>query len=47
MDLPGYRLHPLKGDMAGLWSVRVTGNWRVVFGCEGTEALDIDLVDYH
>ena len=35
MDLPGYRLHPLKGDMVGLWSVRVTNNLRVVFGFEG------------
>ena len=47
MDLPGFRLHPLKGDMAGLWSVRVTNNLRVVFGFEGTEAVDIDLIDYH
>lgn len=47
MDLPGYRLHPFKGDMAGLWSVRVTSNFRVVFGFEGAEAVDIDLIDYH
>ena len=44
---PGYRLHPLKGDMAGLWSVRVSGNWRVVFRFEDNEAVDVDLVDYH
>ena len=44
---PGYRLHPLKGDMAGLWSIRVSGNWRVVFRFEDSEALDVDLVDYH
>ena len=44
---PGYRLHPLKGDMAGLWSVRVSGNWRVVFRFEDSEAVDVDLVDYH
>ena len=44
---PGYRLHPLKGDMAGLWSIRVSGNWRVVFGFEDSEAVDVDLVDYH
>ena len=42
---PGYRLHPLKGDMAGLWSIRVSGNWRVVFRFEDHEA--VDLVDYH
>ena len=42
---PGYRLHPLKGDMAGLWSIRVSGNWRVVFGFQDSEAVDVDLVD--
>ena len=42
---PGYRLHPLKGDMAGLWSIRVSGNWRVVFGFKDSEAVDLDLVD--
>jgi len=42
---PGYRLHPLKGDMAGLWSIRVSGNWRVVFGFKDSEAVDVDLVD--
>ena len=44
---PGYRLHPLKGDMAGLWSIRVSVNWRVVFRFEENEAVDVDLVDYH
>ena len=44
---PGYRLHPLKGDMAGLWSVSVSGNWRVVFRFRDSEAVDVDLVDYH
>ena len=44
---PGYRLHPLKGDMAGLWSVSVSGNWRVVFRFEDSEAVDVDLVGYH
>ncbi len=47
MDIPGYRLHPLRGDRAGFWSVRVTGNWRLVFRFEAGEAVDIDLVDYH
>ena len=47
MDVPGYYLHPLKGDRRGLWSVRVSGNWRVVFRFEGTEAVDVDLIDYH
>lgn len=31
MALPGYRLHPLKGELAGFWSVTVPGNWRIVF----------------
>ena len=46
-DQPGYRLHPLKSDMAGLWSIRVSGNWRIVFRFEENEAVDVDLVDYH
>lgn len=47
MGLPGYRLHPLKGDLKGLWSVKVSGNWRIMFRFEGTDVYDIDLVDYH
>ena len=47
MDLPGFRLHPLKGDLAGCWSVTVSGNWRIVFRFEGGHAGDVDLIDYH
>ena len=47
MDSPGYRLHPLKGNRSGWWSVRVSGNWRILFRFEGTEAVDVDLIDYH
>jgi proteic killer suppression protein len=47
MNLPGYRLHPLKGDLAGLWSVIVSGNWRIVFRFENGHACDVDLIDYH
>lgn len=47
MDLPGFRLHPLKGDLAGYWSVNVSGNWRIVFRFEGVHACDVDLIDYH
>lgn len=47
MDLPGFRLHPLKGDLAGCWSVSVSGNWRVVFRFEGGHASGVDLIDYH
>ena len=46
-DAPGFRLHPLKGGRAGQWSVRVSGNWRVVFRFEDGEAVDVDLTDYH
>ena len=46
MDLPGFRLHRLKGDLAGFWSVTVSGNWRVIFRFEGSHASDVDLVDY-
>ena len=47
MDFPGYRLHPLKGDLAGFWAVNVTANWRIIFRFENGDATDIDLVDYH
>lgn len=47
MDLPGFRLHPLKGDLAGFWSVTVSGNWRIVFRFRGGNASDVDLIDYH
>jgi proteic killer suppression protein len=45
--VPGWRLHPLKGDRAGQWSVTVTGNLRIVFRFEGKNVFDVDLVDYH
>jgi proteic killer suppression protein len=44
---PGLRLHPLKGEMRGMWSLSVSGNWRVVFRFEGGDAHDVDLLDYH
>jgi proteic killer suppression protein len=47
MDLPGYRLHPLKGDLAGFWAVTVSGNWRIVFRFESGATTDVDLIDYH
>ena len=47
MDRPAYRLHPLKGDRRGQWSVRVSGNWRIVFRFIDGEAMNVDLVDYH
>lgn len=47
MGLPGYRLHPLKGERKGQWAVSVSGNWRLVFGFEDGNATDVDLIDYH
>jgi proteic killer suppression protein len=47
LDLPGYRLHPLRGDLKGYWSVTVRANWRVIFRFEGEDAFDVELIDYH
>jgi toxin HigB-1 len=47
VGLPGLRPHRLKGDLAGFWSVSVSGNWRIVFRFSGNDAFDVDLVDYH
>ena len=47
MDVPGFRLHPLKGDPKGFWGVTVRANWRVIFRFVEGNALDVDYVDYH
>ena len=47
MDEPGMRLHPLKGELAGFWSVSVSGNWRVIFRFLGTDVELVDYLDYH
>jgi len=47
LNLPGYRLHPLKGDLQGFWSVTVRANWRIVFRFEEANAVDVELIDYH
>ncbi len=47
MDLPGFRLHPLKGELKGFWSITVRANWRVIFRFEDGGAEDVDYVDYH
>ncbi len=47
LNLPGYRLHPLKGDLKGFWGVTVQANWRVTFRLAAGHALDVDYVDYH
>ncbi len=47
MNLPGWRLHPLKGDLAGHWSVWVSGHWRLTFRFAGADAEVVDYQDYH
>lgn len=47
MDLPGLRLHPLKGRLKGRWSVTISGNWRVTFAFLGKDAVQVDYEDYH
>lgn len=47
MDLPGFRLHRLKGDYSGFWAVTVRSNWRVIFRFEDGHAIDVDYLDYH
>jgi len=47
LDLPRYRLHPRKGGLRGFGSVTVPANWRIVFRFEGTDAFDVELIDYH
>jgi plasmid maintenance system killer protein len=47
--LSGWKLHPLKGNLKGFWSLAVTGNWRLIFRYDEdmNTAGDIDLIDYH
>lgn len=47
MDLPGLKLHPLKGVLKGYWAVWVSGNWRITFRFDGVNVVDVDLIDYH
>ena len=47
IDLPGFRLHQLKGDLKGFWAVTVRANWRVIFRFADGNVLDVDCVDYH
>lgn len=47
LDLPGYKLHALKGDRKGFWSIWVNGNWRVIFRFDGTDVELVDYLDYH
>lgn len=47
MDIPGWKLHPLEGGLAGHWSVWVNGNWRLCFAFDGEDAILVDYDDYH
>jgi toxin HigB-1 len=47
LDLPGYRLHPLKGGREGFWAVTVRANWRIIFRFVDGDAFDVELIDCH
>lgn len=47
LNLPGWRLHPLKGNLKGYWSITVRANWRITFRFDDADVLDVDLTDYH
>jgi proteic killer suppression protein len=47
MNVPSFRLHPLKGEMKGFWAVTVQANWRVIFRFVEADAFDVDYLDYH
>jgi proteic killer suppression protein len=47
MDIPGLRLHPLKGELRGRWSISVNSNWRITFEFKDGNAYVLDYEDYH
>jgi proteic killer suppression protein len=47
MNVPGWHLHQLQGELAGHWSVRVDGNWRITFSFEDENAILVNYQDYH
>ncbi len=47
LDFPTFRLHPLKGELKGFWSLWVNANWRIIFTFKDGTANNVDLVDYH
>jgi len=47
MDIPGFKLHPLKGDRKDIWSIEVSGNWRVTFQFKDGNAYILNYEDYH
>jgi proteic killer suppression protein len=47
MNVPGYGLHPLKGDQKGFWAVKVDKNYRIIFRFKDENVRDVDYIDYH
>lgn len=47
LDIPGFKLHPLKGDRKGSWAITVRANWRVTFRMEDRDVTEVDYIDYH
>jgi proteic killer suppression protein len=47
MDIPGFKLHPLKGKLKGRWSISVSGNWRITFEFREGNVFVLDYEDYH
>lgn len=47
INMPGFRLHALSGDLKGFHSIWVTANWRIIFRFEDGDTFDVDLIDYH
>lgn len=47
MNLPGFRLHPLKGNRSDSWAVTVRANWRITFRFEGLDVANVNYEDYH
>jgi proteic killer suppression protein len=45
--MPGWKLHPLRGDRKGEYSISVTGNWRITFRLQGAAVTDVNFEDYH
>lgn len=43
---PGWRIHMLKGNMSGIWSISISGNWRITFSVDADEVVDLNLEDY-
>lgn len=47
VNVPGWNLHSLKGNLSGFWALSVSRNWRMIFRFDGANVTDVDLVDYH